>query len=364
MSDIKSFHSGRAIFSLLVLICCILAGAVLKIASSVILPFTIAVLLAFVMYPVIKMLDKLKCPRFFSVLLVVIIMIAFLYVFGVVLFTSGRMIAAQYPKYEYRFTEIYIWIARFFEFSYDEGLTFWENLWGQLGIRTFVRDFTLSFSTFFLTFVQNAFLVILFVAFLLAEASYFKEKLETAFEGHSQRITRMGNDLMSQVSRYLTAKFFISLLTGLVVAVGFHLIGLEFAVVWGIIQFLLNFIPTIGSIAAGFFTTLFALAQFWPEPVPVILVFAISLGANMIIGNILDPKIIGDHVGISPLVVMLSLLIWGWIWGFAGMLLSVPMMVIIKIVCENNPILEPVSILLGSRRSVQAKKAEHEKIET
>jgi len=291
-------------------------------------------------------------------------MVALLYVFGTVLFSSGRMISAQYPKYENRFKEIYIYLARFFELSYDESLTFFENLWDQLEIRTFVRNFTLSFSTTLINFVQNAVLVVIFVAFLLAEASYFKEKLETAFEDNTNRIGRMGRDLILQVSRYLTAKFFISLATGLVVAAGFHLIGLEFAIVWGLIQFLLNFIPVIGSIVAGVFTSLFALVQFWPEPVPIILVVAVSLGANMIIGNILDPKIIGDHVGISPLIIMVSLLIWGWIWGFAGMLLSVPMMVIIKIVCENIPILEPVSILLGSRRSVQARKAELEKNET
>ena len=329
-----------------------------------ILPFAVAVLLAFVMYPIIKGLDKFKCPRVISVFLVVIIMIAFLYAFGMVIFSSGRMIVAQYPKYEKRFTEIYIWIARFLEFSYDEGLTFWENLWEQLGIRTFVRNSTLSFSTFFINFARNAVLVVLFVAFLLAEASYFKEKLETAFEGQSERINRMGHDLMYQVSRYLTAKFFISVFTGLIVGIGFYLIGLEFAVVWGIIQFLLNFIPVLGSIVAGFITSLFALAQFWPEPVPVILVIIVTLGANMIIGNILDPKIIGHYVGISPLIVIVSLMIWGWMWGFAGMLLAVPMVVIIKIVCENISFLEPVSILIGSRRSVKAKKAEIGKNDT
>jgi predicted PurR-regulated permease PerM len=83
----------------------------------------------------------------------------------------------------------------------------------------------------------------------------------------------------------------------------------------------------------------------------------------MILGNILDPKIIGDNVGISPLIILVSLAIWAWIWGFVGMIIAVPMTVIIKIVCENISILEPVSILIGSRRSVQAKKTENEKNE-
>jgi predicted PurR-regulated permease PerM len=139
---------------------------------------------------------------------------------------------------------------------------------------------------------------------------------------------------------------------------------LEFAIVWGVFQFFLNFIPTLGSIAGGVIISLFALIQFWPEPGPVIVVVVIILAVNLILSNILDPKLIGDHVGLSPLVILVSLSIWGYIWGFAGMVLAVPMTVIIKIICENIPILEPFSILLGSRKSVLAKKVENEKNET
>jgi predicted PurR-regulated permease PerM len=122
----------------------------------------------------------------------------------------------------------------------------------------------------------------------------------------------------------------------------------------------MNFIPTLGSIVTGVGISLFALIQFWPNPAPVILVVVVVLAVNMILGNILDPKIVGEHVGISPLMVMVSLAIWGYIWGFAGMVISVPMTVIIKIVCENIPILEPVSVLLGTRKSIRARKAAQE----
>jgi predicted PurR-regulated permease PerM len=78
----------------------------------------------------------------------------------------------------------------------------------------------------------------------------------------------------------------------------------------------------------------------------------------MILGSILEPKIMGDNLGLSPLVVLLSLMIWGWLWGFTGLILAVPMMVIVKIICENIPMLEPISILLGSRKAVYAKATE------
>ncbi|MCL2381159.1 MAG: AI-2E family transporter [Treponema sp.] len=358
----RAFDPGRAIFFLMVFICCVIAGAVLRLTAAIILPFTIAVLLAFVTYPMVKKLDKLRCPRIVSILLVITIIVSGLYLFGMIIFTSGRVIAAELPNYEERLIVIYSYIAQLFELpTFDADLTFFENLWAQLGIRTFVRDFTLSFTNIVLQFIVSAVLVILFVVFLLLEASYIREKLETAFEGRAGRFNKMGHDLISQVSRYLAAKFFISLANGVIFAVSFYFIGLEFAIVWGVIQFLLNFIPNLGSITAGVIISLFALMQFWPDPVPIIIVITIILAVNLILCNIFDPKIVGEHVGISPLIILVSLAVWGWIWGFAGMVLAVPMTVIIKIVCENIPIMEPVSVLLGTRKSTRAKKAERGK---
>ena len=343
---------------MMVFICVIIAGTVLKLAASVVLPIVIAFLLAFAMYPLIIWLEKFKMPRSLSILLVVLIIGIGFFVLGIALYNSAGSIVSSFPRYEHRLTEIYIWIANLLELPNDESLSFWENLWGQLGIRSWVLSFTLSSFNFLISFISNAVMVIFFTLFILLEASFFKEKLEAAFEGRSKQIDKMGKDLMSQVTRYLTAKFLISLATGTLIAFGLWLIKVEFAIIWGIIAFVFNFIPTFGSIVAGVATSVFALAQFWPDPVPVILTVVLILGVNMIIGNIIDPKVIGDHVGLSAIVVLVSLTIWGYIWGFAGMILSVPMTVIIKIICENIPIMEPVSILLGSRRAVKAKSFE------
>ena len=155
-------------------------------------------------------------------------------------------------------------------------------------------------------------------------------------------------DVVAQIARYISVKFYISLLTGILVYLGTLLIGLDFPVIWGFIAFVLNFIPTFGSIISGILTSVFALVQFWPEPAPVILTVLLMLGVNMILGNIVEPKIQGRNLGLSPFVIIVSLSVWGWIWGFAGMVLAVPIMVVIKIICENIEILHPVSILLGT----------------
>ena len=360
MSIKKTYNSGRAVLFLMIFLCCIIAMAVLKIASTVILPFTIAALLAFIFIPMIKGLDKIRCPRAVSILLVVIIIIAGISIFGMVLFTSGRMIVTELPNYSERLGVIYDQAAILFSLPpNDQDLTFWQNLWSQQIIRSFVRDFTISSSNIFIRFISSVILVVLFVVFILLEANFFKEKLLIAFENHIGNIESMGNELISQVTRYLTAKFLISLANGIIFVIAFSIVGLEFAIVWGVVQFLLNFIPTLGSIAAGVIISLFALIQFWPDPAPIIIVIAIILAVNMLC-NVFDPKIVGDHVGISPLVILVSLSLWGYIWGFAGMVLAVPMTVIIKIVCENIPIMEPVSVLVGTRKSVRAKQAAKE----
>lgn len=354
LGSIKTSNSG--IFYVMIFICCILAAGVLRVASSVILPLVIAVLLSFVMYPMVRWLNKRRVPNFLSILLVVIILVLILCIFGVVLLTTGVNILSVFPEYEERATDIYRQVAEFFELSFDAELTLWENIWEQMGSHAWgwVGNFALSSANIFLNFLTNAILIILFIVFILAEANFFKEKLERTFKKRSDDVSRMGKDVMAQVSRYLTAKFFISLANGIIYAIAFSLIGLEFAILWGIIQFVLNFIPNLGSIAAGTGISLFALIQFWPEPGPVIMVIAVVLVVNLILCNIFDPKIVGDRVGISPLVVLVSLVAWGWIWGFAGMVLAVPMTVIIKIICANIPVLKPVSILLGSRKSLLA----------
>jgi predicted PurR-regulated permease PerM len=117
----------------------------------------------------------------------------------------------------------------------------------------------------------------------------------------------------------------------------------------------MNFIPNLGSIVSWGGTTLFALVQFWPYPGSILATGIVMLAINFILGNAVEPKIQGDNLGLSPFVIVASLVGWGWLWGFAGLVLAVPMTVIIKIVCENVPMLEPVSILLGSYKEVKIK---------
>lgn len=359
MDRYRKFNSGRVMFFLLAIITCILCGAVLKITAPVLLPFTIALFLALVTTPLIEFFKRFRIPRTVSIFLVLFFFAAAFTFMSMALFSSGSALVNLYPKYEARLMEIYVWVARFFELPYNEHLSFFENLWSQLGVRNQVRVMTLSFSNWILSFLSDAFMVVLYMIFILLEVSFFRKKLDKAFEGsRAVKIKKISADVMAQVTHYLSIKFVISLVTGVLVGIGLRIIGLEFAIVWGVIQFVVNFIPNIGSIAVGVAATAFSVIQFWPNPMPIMAVALVMLVSNIILGTILEPKIMGDRLGLSPLVVLVSLLLWGWLWGFAGLILAVPMIAIIKIVCENIPVLEPISILLGSGKAIFAAKSE------
>ncbi|MBU0934750.1 MAG: AI-2E family transporter [Spirochaetes bacterium] len=354
----RNVNFPRANLFMLGVITFIMLGATLKLTTAILLPFVIAVLLTFVLEPLINLLTKIKIPRALAAIVVVLAIASALYVVGLVLFNSVKTIATLYPKYEERFTEIYQLLANAFSLPYDEHLNLFDNIWQQMGVRQQIQSWALNFSNSFIGFFSDSVMVVLFIVFLLLELGHFKARVELAFANtFPGGVKAIIDSIVRQVTRYLSVKFIMSLATGLIIGLVLKLIGMDFPVVWAVICFILNFIPTIGSIGAGMGVVIFAVVQFYPAPTPIIIAALTAVLTNMIIGNIIEPKIQGDNLGLSPFVILLSLLIWGWLWGFAGLILAVPMTVIIKIICEQVPILEPVSILMGSYKAAISTKA-------
>ncbi len=184
--------------------------------------------------------------------------------------------------------------------------------------------------------------VLLVTGFMLLEGATFPAKLARAF-GHDtveERVRRMIRDLQ----RYLGLKTAIGLATGLCVGLWVGLLGLNSPVMWGFLAFSLNYIPNLGSILAAIPAVLFAALQLGPGSA-----FLVALGylvVNVVIGNILEPQLLGRRLGLSPLVVFLSLVFWGWVWGPVGMLLSVPITMVLKIGLENTRDFRWVAVLL------------------
>jgi predicted PurR-regulated permease PerM len=185
-------------------------------------------------------------------------------------------------------------------------------------------------------------------AFILLEMRLTKRKLHYAFKENREKVTRISNQIINQTMRYISIKFFISLSTGILCGLASLIIGLDFPIVWGFLAFIMNFIPIFGSIISVGLTTIFSLIQFYPNWGKTFFVLVFMTSVNMVLGNILEPRIEGKNLGISPVIILISLSLWGYIWGFTGMLIAVPLMVIIKIVCENIDYLKGLAILIGN----------------
>ena len=346
----KLVNFARPIFLLLLVLTVIVLAAVLKVTGTFLVPVTIAMFVSLVFEPLIVTLNtKFKIPWIAGIFIVLTLVIVSVWIIASLLLSSIRTIIDLYPRYEERFTVIYKTIAGLFALPYNAESTLFQNLWGQLSIRQTLRNFAFSLSNSLIVFFKDLLLVLLFAVFFLLDLRYLRQKLDFAFgDGSKGKAALIITDIIQQVTRYMSVKFFISLLTGVLIFLGTFAVGMGFPILWGFLAFILNFIPNFGSILSGVLTSVFALVQFWPQPAPVVFVAVLMCAVNFILGNIIEPRVQGRHLGLSPFIIIVSLSFWGWLWGFTGLILAVPMMVILKIICENVSILHPAAVLMGN----------------
>jgi predicted PurR-regulated permease PerM len=192
--------------------------------------------------------------------------------------------------------------------------------------------------------LTNAFLILLTVVFILLEASSLPQKIHAAL--HHPGASLAGFErFVDNVRRYMAIKSAVSLMTGVVITTGLWLIGVDYPLLWGVLAFLLNYVPNIGSIIAAVPAVLLAFVQL--GTLSALLSAALYVAVNMIIGNAIEPRFMGRGLGLSTLVVFLSLVFWGWVLGPVGMLLSVPLTITVKIALESSSESHWLAVLLG-----------------
>ena len=348
----------RLIVIFLSIFCLCAVVASFKLLSSVFMPLTVAILLSLVFYPLCRKLNKLRIPWVVCVLIIIALAIIAIYIVGQLLVTSLSAVIASYPRYESKFTSIYQSICETFGIQYDYENTLWNNLVNSLNVRSALQSLAISLSSGLVTFVKTLLVVGLFVAFFLIEMPTLNKKMELMFaEQHKRsKLHLMAKKTIAEVTHYISIKFFISLITGILVGLSTFVIHMDFPIIWGFIAFTLNFIPSFGSIISWTVTTLFAVLQFYPHWGYAVYVGFMVLAINMILGNVIEPRWEGSDLGISPFMILVSLSFFGWMWGFVGMIMAVPLMVIIKIMCENNEHLSSFAILIGNGTPKSKKK--------
>ncbi len=329
--------SGGRFFIMLASVVIVVAG--LRAASAVLVPLILARFLAILGMPGLVWLQKRRIPGVLAVGIVVLGLVGLLALAGLLAGESINQFTEAIPRYRKRFDQLLDSGAEWFK-RFGIEITLLKLIDAVDPSR--VMDLVAGALKGLAAALSNVVLVLLTVMFLLLEALGFPAKFRAAFgaKGGADRWARVTAD----IQRYLFIKTWISLATGIVLGLWNYTLGVDFALLAGLTAFLLNFVPNLGSILAAIPPILVALIQLGPGP--ALLLMAGYIVVNFVLGNIIEPHIMGRHLNLSALVVFLSLVFWGWVWGAVGMILSVPIMIIIKILLENSEEWRWVAILM------------------
>ncbi len=332
----------------LMAIALILIVAVLKITADTILPLVIAFFLAGLFTPFTRLCRKHNIPMGIAIILVFCIILAGFFLIVLFLENSAYSIVKEFPKYSQGFTDF----ARTADAYFMERLGFESPVFSNLNWQQPVLGLVGNLSSYMVSFVSTAGLTFLLMVFILVEQGDLLRKVHHAFPKEGARIARMFSQISARISTYLWIKSILSGVTGLLVYIVARIVGLDFALIWGVLTFLFNFIPSIGSIIISGAVIFMACVQFFPDWNSIIIVAVAITSIQMLVGNILDPRIQGDRLNLSPFLLIVSLIFWGYIWGIVGMFLAVPIMAILQIVCDTVPALKPIDIIISGRRKL------------
>jgi len=310
-------------------------------AQSVLVSFLVAVFLAMLGTPPVLWLERKRVPSFAAVLLVVGGMIAILLIVGAIVGASINSFYTALPVYQA---------------SLQEQVSAFQSFWTSKGVRhvdkvllgyvnpAAVMSLTARLFAELGSALSNIVLILLTVAFILFEASGFPVKLRAVL-GDPRQVFPQFTRFVSDIERYMAIKTLISLATGVLTGIWLSILGVDFPVLWGFLAFLLNYVPNVGSTVAA---------------VPAVLLAFIQLGlgraamaaagymvVNFVLDNVIETKLMGRRLGLSTLVVFLSLIFWGSLLGPVGMVLCIPLTMTLKFACENNKSTQWIAVLLG-----------------
>ena len=314
----------------------------LSLASSIVVPFLLAVFISIIIYPVLELMSKVHINRFFAFIILIGICGSGLWILGNVIATALLGFSADLPIYK---AKIDIFIDNLVVYIKDN-----SNIDISNNILSFINIDKLITTTSNLivqtgSIVTQSFLVFLLLAFILFEVQIFKDKV-AYFALKNPLASDIASTFISNLKRYLAIKTISSIATGVIVWVFLILFDVPYAPLWAVLAFILNYIPTIGSIIAAIPAILVSLAV--NDLSSTLWLTLIYLVLNIAIGNFIEPKFLGKELGISTLVVILSLLFWGFVFGIGGMFLAVPLTMSIKIALDANPKTKSISILLSN----------------
>lgn len=332
----------------------VLAG--LKAAAPIVVPFALALFLAILASRPVHWMHGHRVPRVFAVLMTIAAIVGAMALVATLSAASLSNFAERFPTYQTQLQDRWsLGLVMLEEFLGRVGLTEgYQNLRDQLQLReilstaaSMAANTLLQFGNVFL----KAVLVALTVAFMLFESFDLTAKLRVLLRQSPETWSKLG-DFVRSVENYIAIKTVTSMLTGVAVCLWLLILGVDYAIFWGLLAFVLNYVPNIGSVAAAIPAVLIALMQHGPGI--AVVAAAGYLAINLTVGSIIEPNLLGRSVGLSPLVAFTSLVFWGFLLGPVGMLLSPPLTITVKFALEHYPETRWLAILLGSAKNLDS----------
>jgi predicted PurR-regulated permease PerM len=332
-------------------------GFLLHQLQTIILPLVVAIFGTVILNPLIDQITKYtknKIVEIISIIILLMFLFVALNLIGYLFFLSIKKVAIGLPDYDAK--------LRLFIENFSNRYQFAPDLLKRLGIDTTekwdwektlgnfsISDTIVSILGSIFNFISRTFLVIIYMLFMLLGRGNLKPKLNRILPPEKvKNVQLIVIHIEEKIQRYLIAKTIISLITGFLAGIVLFLFKVDFALTWAILTVLLNFIPTIGSAIATILPVLIAFLS-TGALYPALPVLFFLVGIQFLIGNIIDPRVIGDIVDVSPVAVLVGLIFWGWLWGIIGMFLAVPIIVSIKLIFEHFESLRFISILLSGK---------------
>lgn len=313
-------------------------------AQDILVPFLLSLFIAIIVFPLLNWLRSKGLPTGLAILLIVLLILLVGFLIAVLVGSSLTDFSASLPAYQ---KGLKVKTIEFLAFLEERGFHIADETFMEFINPGAAMRMTSRLLTGLGNLLGDTFLILLVVVFMLLEAASFGSKMAMAIDPASPGIDR-SSVFLDNIKRYMVIKTWTSLGTGFIATVWLTIWGVDYAILWGLLTFLFNYIPNIGSIMASVPPVLLALIQLGPWTA-----VAVALGylaINMVIGSFLEPRLMGKGLGLSTLIVFLSLLFWGWVLGPVGMILSVPLTMSMKIGLTSFPETEWISTLLGSSR--------------
>lgn len=327
LSDIKT-DSILKIILLIAALFIVFAG--IKTATNIIVPFLLSIFIAIICNPLVNFAARYKVPKIIAVFLVIITFVLIALSLASLVGSSLAQLSKLLPEYREQLSQQFAWLINQLA---DYNITLSKELLTEHIDPAAALGLATNMLSGFGNVMANMFLIIITVIFMLFEAPGFSQKIHLSLNDPEMRMKQIDRFLHS-VNHYLAIKTLVSIATGILVSLMLWAFGLDFFLLWGVLAFLLNYIPNIGSIIAAVPAMSLALLQLSPSAAGFIGLGFILI--NTFMGNVVEPRYLGRGLGLSTLVVFLSLIFWGWLLGTVGMLLSVPLTMVIKIALESS----------------------------